>query len=155
MALNGSLLEWGQWALWFEYCKLQLAAKGLLWMLLPALEIVNMTGNLFGGKIYPSVKNCTNLTYHGAGNNLFEGTLPSELGLLTNLVEMVFSGNVKLGGSLPAELGRLSNLRHVDITDTSMTGDWPEEFCREQELEGRVQVVDVTASCSSVQCSCG
>ncbi|CAB9511672.1 Leucine Rich Repeat [Seminavis robusta] len=129
--------------------KLRLMAGGLLWGLFPSLEQVNFTSNQFRGKLHPNIKKCQNLTYLGAGDNFFFGTLPSELGLLTNLKEFDVSGNVELTGSLPSELGLLSSLQHVDIADTLLTGYLPEEFC-----SGDTQVVDVTANCSMIQCTC-
>ena len=43
------------------------------------------------------------------GGSSLTGTLPSELGLLTALVELILDGN-SLTGSLPTELGLLTSL---------------------------------------------
>jgi Leucine-rich repeat (LRR) protein len=45
----------------------------------------------------------------GLSRNLLTGTIPTELGKLTNLRMLSLSGN-QLTGTIPSELGKLNNL---------------------------------------------
>ena len=58
----------------------------------------------------------------------FQGTLPSELGLLTGL-ELLGIGENRLTGTVPAELVSLTSLRVIDISNNQLTGFLPESLC--------------------------
>ena len=47
--------------------------------------------------------------------NSLTGTLPTQLGLLTNLINLEVDVNPELSGSLPTELGRLTKLTELDL----------------------------------------
>ena len=95
-----------------------------------------------------SIQHCPNLTYYGMGHNLLAGTLPSELGLLSNLKEADFSGNSALRGPIPSELSALQELQHFDVSQTSITGGVPAELCTKEE-QGSLSLV---ANCTLVDC---
>lgn len=59
-----------------------------------------------------------------AKNNL-EGTIPAEIGNLTNLKELRLSDN-KLGGTIPVEIGNLANLAVLLMTRNQLEGPLPE-----------------------------
>jgi hypothetical protein len=56
-------------------------------------------------------------------NSLF-GTIPESLGLLSNLVELTLGEN-SLVGSIPSSLGDLTGLLNLELTDNSLTGTLP------------------------------
>jgi Leucine-rich repeat (LRR) protein len=58
------------------------------------------------------------------GNQL-NGTLPQELGNLTNARALLLSNN-QLSGSIPAELGNLSNLAALQLNGNQLSGDVPQ-----------------------------
>ena len=62
------------------------------------------------------------------------GTLPAELGDLTNLKVLWLHGN-NLGGSMPAELGHLVNLQSLFLADNGLTGPIPAELGSLTNLE--------------------
>ena len=70
------------------------------------------------------------------------GTIPSEVGLLSNLLMLTFVPLVggadehrsELSGSLPTELGNLSNLMHFSMEKNSITGPIPSEMGRLSDL---------------------
>ena len=60
-------------------------------------------------------------------NNGLTGTIPSELGSLTNLRSLNLGAN-GLTGSIPAELGSLANLETLELSNNELTGSIPEEL---------------------------
>ena len=66
----------------------------------------------------------TGLTANGKG---LAGSIPSELGNLTDLTILNLSGN-KLGGAIPAELGDLTNLTIFYLHNNKLTGPIPAEL---------------------------
>ncbi len=66
----------------------------------------------------------TGLIFHG--NNL-TGTIPGELGSLSNLVTLHLDDN-DMTGTIPPELGSLSNLSELDLADNNLTGTIPREL---------------------------
>ena len=55
------------------------------------------------------------------------GTIPSEMGLLTDL-EWLEIRETRMAGSLPSELGRLSNLGYFFVRENAFDGSLPTEF---------------------------
>lgn len=56
-------------------------------------------------------------------NSMF-GTIPESLGLLSNLIELTLGEN-SLIGSIPSSLGDLTGLLNLELTDNSLTGTLP------------------------------
>ena len=131
--------------------KIQMVADGNAWHVLPKLEFYNVTDNLFEGILGHQISAAENLTYVGAGHTNFGGTVPTEIGLLSKLVELDLSGSAHMSGSLPTELGLLQNLQRVDIRESGLTGALPREFCFPNENQTKVEVL---ADCSQIIC-CG
>ena len=67
------------------------------------------------------------------GNGL-AGSLPAELGALTDLRWLGIVGNPSLTGPLPAELGNLTNLTYLNIEVNSLTGTIPVELANLKSL---------------------
>ena len=66
--------------------------------------------------------------------NEFKGTIPSEIGLLTQLKMLGLSGN-RFTGMLPSELGLLTQLETLVFRDNSITGTIPNELFQLTQLE--------------------
>ena len=60
-------------------------------------------------------------------NNRLSGTIPSELGRLSNLRGLWLAEN-RLSGRIPPELGNLSNLENLDINANDLSGTIPTEL---------------------------
>ena len=79
------------------------------------------------GSIPPEIGNLTNLTWlYLRGNNL-TGSIPPEIGNLTNLTFFYLRGN-NLTGSIPSEIGNLTNLTDLRLQDNQLTGSIPSEL---------------------------
>lgn len=61
-------------------------------------------------------------------SNDLQGTLPTELAGLPNLMVLNLGKNSNVGGTLPTELALMSNLRFLVLRDNSMDGTIPSEF---------------------------
>ena len=61
------------------------------------------------------------------GGNLLRGSIPSELGLLTDLRWLYLPDN-QLQGGIPTELGNLTKLRRLDLSGNQLRGETPDEL---------------------------
>ena len=83
------------------------------------------------------------LIVHGRVANLqipkegLTGTIPSELGSLTNLQWLELTSN-QLTGEIPAELGNLSNLQNLWLSGNQLTGEIPAELGNLSNLQPAV-----------------
>jgi hypothetical protein len=59
--------------------------------------------------------------------NLLSGTIPSSLGQLNNLQDLVLPTN-QLSGTIPSSLGQLSNLRNVYLYRNQLSGTIPDSI---------------------------
>ena len=80
-----------------------------------------MSDNDFVGSI-PSVGRLTDLEYLDVSvNSRITGTLPSEVGLLSNLLDLVLS-STSLKGTIPEELYSLDQLQDLKLDGCNFTG---------------------------------
>ena len=84
--------------------------------------------NQLTGSIPPEIGNLTNLTYLNLRSNQLTGSIPPDIGYLTNL-NFLYLGSNGLTGSIPSEIGNLTNLTHLDLSDNQLTGLIPESIC--------------------------
>ncbi len=82
------------------------------------------SGNNLVGTIPQEIGNLSQLTNLYLSNNELTGSIPSSLGNLTNLTYLLLSNN-QLSGSIPSSLGDLSNLNHLLITNNLLSGSIP------------------------------
>jgi hypothetical protein len=69
----------------------------------PSIGWLDFGQNTFSGTIPHEIGRLTNLTYLGLDANNLEGNLPTELGLLTMLT-VLYLDNIRLSGTIPTEL---------------------------------------------------
>jgi len=60
--------------------------------------------------------------------NQLTGSIPSEIGNLTNLTELVLAVN-QLSGEIPESVGNLTNLISLDLRENQLSGEIPPEVC--------------------------
>ena len=86
--------------------------------------------NLLTGTIPTEIGLVTNnLDNLFLNNNQLTGIIPSELGNLHDLLLYAHLGTNQLTGKVPTELGRLTVLREISIDNNIVTGDINPIFC--------------------------
>lgn len=83
-------------------------------------------------------------------NPNLSGSLPSELGLLRNLVNLEIHDST-ICGTVPTSLGKLISLREFRLYKTRLAGTMPNEVCSLQN-DGNLTVL--VADCIFVECTC-
>ena len=71
------------------------------------------------------------------GGNQLTGTIPAELGQLTQLQRLFLWSN-QLTGEIPVELGQLSQLQSLSLSGNQLTGEIPVELGQLSQLQGVV-----------------
>ncbi|MDE2822841.1 MAG: M12 family metallo-peptidase, partial [Chloroflexota bacterium] len=91
--------------------------------------------NQLRGTIPSELGSLTNLRWLNLANSQLSGAIPPELGSLTNLEYLALWDN-ELTGEIPAELGSLTNLQSLGLGGNRLTGEIPAELGRLTNLEG-------------------
>jgi Leucine-rich repeat (LRR) protein len=79
------------------------------------------------GSIPPEIGNLTNLTSLSLSENQLTSSIPPEIGNLANLTSLDFSHN-GLTGEIPSEIGNLTNLTQLYLNNSQFTGEIPPEI---------------------------
>ncbi|MXW09885.1 MAG: hypothetical protein F4X47_01545 [Gammaproteobacteria bacterium] len=93
-----------------------------------------LSDNNLSGTIPPEIGNLTQLTQMDLEDNELTGPIPPELGDLPQLRRLVLGAN-ELTGTIPPELGRLSQLTMLDLGRNSLSGTIPSELGRLPRLD--------------------
>ena len=91
--------------------------------------------NGLSGSMPPELGNLSNLQRLRLNSNQLTGEIPPKLGSLSSLVELYLSDN-QLTGSIPPELGNLSSLEWLHLSDNQLTGSIPPELGNLSNLIG-------------------
>jgi len=86
------------------------------------------------GSIPPEIGNLTNLTKLKLYNNQLTGEIPPEIGNLTNLTYLYLYTN-QLSGSIPSEIGNLTNLTYLYLYNNQLIGEIPSSIGHLNNLE--------------------
>ena len=88
---------------------------------------IALYNNSLTGSIPSELGDLTDLTVLGLSRNQLTGSIPSELGDLTNLTSLALWGN-ELTGSIPSDLGDLTNLTGLLLGWNELTGSIPSDL---------------------------
>jgi len=99
------------------------------------LEVLFLGGNQLSGSIPSELGNLSNLQELSLGDNQLSGSIPPELGNLGNM-SVLSLGRNQLSGSIPPELGNLSNLRGLSLSFNQLSGPIPSELGNLSNLRG-------------------
>ncbi|XVF27997.1 hypothetical protein REPUB_Repub14bG0157800 [Reevesia pubescens] len=92
---------------------------------LTQISFLYVGNNLINGELDPRLfSNWNRLQYLELHNNNFTGMIPSEIGLLVNLVELALSSN-RFHGFVPSEIGNLVNLDALALHRNHLSGPIP------------------------------
>ncbi|CAB9504824.1 Leucine Rich Repeat [Seminavis robusta] len=126
--------------------------NGALNYIIPNLEVNNISFNPTRAHLFSTLGLLTNLQYLGQAHRGFlTGTIVTEIGFATSLLEIDWSSNPRLEGTIPSELGQLSHLTKLDLMDTPVTGKVPIEVCKlvqDGQLELLVDCGDLLQCCT-------
>jgi Leucine-rich repeat (LRR) protein len=95
---------------------------------------LNLSSNQLSGSIPPELGQLSNLEDLVLFSNQLSGTIPAELGQLTNLTWLSLRGN-QLSGTIPPELGQLTNLTELYLFSNQLSGTIPPELGQLSNLE--------------------
>ena len=102
---------------------------------------MDLYNNQLTGSIPPEIGNLTNLVWLGLYDNQLTGGIPSEIGNLTNLTSLILSGN-QLTGGIPESICDLNinfNNSSFNITNNQLCPPYPsciEDVVGEQDTSG-------------------
>ena len=100
---------------------------------------LNLNNQTIAGSIPTQLGNLTNLTALRLSSNQLTGSIPSQIGSLTKLVSLNLRNN-RLTGSIPAELGSLTKLQGstfspgLNLSNNQFTGSIPTQLGNLTEL---------------------
>ena len=91
---------------------------------LKALRYLSLQTNAVSGTLPTQLGLMSDLRIFDAGHDRFQGTVPTELGELAKLRKLLLSDS-QLEGRIPSELGRLGVLEELDLYNNALSGDIP------------------------------
>ncbi len=126
VAFHNAITDWGSMTPW-DLTQPMSTWAGLSLNADACVTAIDFDENYVDGTLPPELGNLSNLTFLHLGDNNFTGSIPPELGNLSNLTYLNLSGN-GLTGSIPAELGNLSSLEIMYMTYNQLSGSIPVEL---------------------------
>ena len=88
---------------------------------------LSLDNNQLDGSIPSELGSLSNLEYLALVNNQLSGSIPPKLGNLSNLT-FLFLNNNRLVGNIPSEIGRLSTLVWFNLSNNQLSGSIPPEL---------------------------
>jgi len=90
-------------------------------------DTLNLFGHQLTGSIPSEIGNLSNLTHLYLHSNSLTGPIPPEIGNLSSLTHLYLHSN-SLTGPIPPEIGNLTNLSDLSLSFNSLTGSIPPEM---------------------------
>jgi len=89
---------------------------------------LSLSGNGFFGTVPSEIGTLTQLQYLSLANNFFTGTLPTTFTKMTNVDQLFLDGNYLSGPFLPTVGTTMTNLESISIYDNQFSGTIPESL---------------------------
>ncbi|KAF7817107.1 putative inactive leucine-rich repeat receptor-like protein kinase [Senna tora] len=102
--------------------------------LLSSLIYLDVGGNVLEGEIPSSITNITTLQYLTLASNQLVGEIPGDIGVLNNL-KWIYLGYNNLSGQIPKSIGELVWLNHLDLVYNNLSGQIPQSLGNLSNLE--------------------
>ncbi|KAL9670167.1 hypothetical protein QQ045_007718 [Rhodiola kirilowii] len=97
------------------------------------LIVLDVSQNSLTGKLPAKVAGLT-LQILQLNDNLFEGSVPKEIAMNHNLLNLSLFNN-SFSGQLPDELGKYADLLEIDVSTNNFTGELPSYLCFRKKLD--------------------
>lgn len=88
---------------------------------------LDLGSNSLYGTIPPEIGNLTEVTELSLGSNQLSGTIPASIGNLTQLLQLNLMGN-GLTGSIPPEIGNLIHIWYLNLASNQLSGGIPAQI---------------------------
>ncbi|PIA34000.1 hypothetical protein AQUCO_03900112v1, partial [Aquilegia coerulea] len=95
---------------------------------LDGLNRLDFSTNNLSGVIPKEIGDCSKLLYLSLGNNKFSGIIPSELSNLISLQEVLDLSQNMFDGQIPSGLGMLKYLEKLNLSHNMLSGSIPHSF---------------------------
>jgi Leucine-rich repeat (LRR) protein len=99
------------------------------------LTYLTLNENQLSGSIPPELGKLTNIVELNLESNRLSGSIPPELGKLANLKELLLGSN-QLSGRIPPSLGNLEQLGNLVLSNNQLSGSIPPELGNLPNLQG-------------------
>lgn len=96
--------------------------------LLSHLERCYLCCNPITGQIPATIQQLQSLIELDLGSCRLSGSIPEEIGNLTNLLQLSLCDNPELTGPIPHSIGNLSKATWINLSSCNLTGNLPEEI---------------------------
>ena len=128
------------------------AKNGQVGINIPVVVVSKSRGKMLKGKLTSLLISrlfCLRTDTLGIEENLIQGSLPTELGLLSSLRLATMRSNL-MTGTIPPEIGNLASLSVFKVEQNSLFGDMPSTVCALRTPNGILS--QLTADCDMVSC---
>jgi hypothetical protein len=85
--------------------------------------------------------------------NLLSGRVPTELGLLSSRLSVLWLQESRLTGTIPTEMAKLTRLEELLLYLNRLTGSIQEGLC--SRIEEGSPALNLTTDCDLARCDCG
>ncbi|XP_057799488.1 receptor kinase-like protein Xa21 [Salvia miltiorrhiza] len=104
------------------------------------LQLLEMNSNNLtqapSSSFITSLTNCRSLTDLSFGDNPLYGVIPASVGNLSSSLQTFIAANCKFNGSIPVEIGNLSNMMTLDLSRNELSGNIPLTISHLHQLQG-------------------
>jgi hypothetical protein len=118
------------------------------------LQKFSVANNQLEGPVPNGIGNSVALISLELQNNRLTGTIPTEIGNLVELRDVLDLSSNEFSGSIPTELGRLIFLRNLLLQNNRLTGDVPSSFASLRRVSVlRLESNDLTGVVPNATCA--